>query len=150
MAITVALTLSYAAAAWGAALYTFLWIAQLSNPPPIADTVQSSGLISLIAGASTVAALIIVAFGMVAVVDRLSGPEKPLPSPIRGLYQIARFTTANSRQPCPASSSNCLTTPDPKHHTLINVAHRLGQAWRRQSTSTRGTPRCSSPAPRRR
>ena len=102
MAITVALTLSYAAAAWGAALYTYRWIAQLSNLPPIADTVHAAGLISLIAGASTVAALIIVAFGMVALVDRLIDPEKPLRSLIRGLYQIARFATATSRQPLPS------------------------------------------------
>ena len=72
-------------------------IAQLSNLPPIADTVHAAGLNSRIAGASTVAALIIVAFGMVALVDRLCDPEKPVPSLIRGVYQVAGFTTAASR-----------------------------------------------------
>ena len=102
MSISAALTLSYAAATWGTALYTFQWMAQLGNLPPITDTVHSAGLIALIAGASTITALLVLSFGMVGLVDRLSDPEKPVPSIIRGVYQIARFTTATNRQPLPS------------------------------------------------
>ena len=102
MAITGILILSYAAATWGAAFYTFQWTAQLSNLPPITNTVHSTGLIALIAGASTVTALIIVAFGMVAVVDRLGDPAKPIPPFIYGIYKIAKSTSATSQQPLPS------------------------------------------------
>ena len=74
-----AIGIEHAAATWGATFYTFQWTAQLSNLLPITNTVHSTGLIVLIAGASTVTALIIVAFGMVAVVDRLGDPAKPIP-----------------------------------------------------------------------
>ena len=60
MAITVALTFSCAASAGRRPLHLPM-DSQLSNLPPIADTVHAAGLNSLIAGASTVAALIIVA-----------------------------------------------------------------------------------------
>ena len=102
MAIRGILLLSYAAATWGAALYTFQWTAQLSNLPLITNTVHSTGLIALIAGASTVTALIIVAFGMVAVVDRLGDPAKPIPPIIHGIYKIAKSTSATSQQPVPS------------------------------------------------
>ena len=102
MAITVILVLLYAAAIWGAALYAFQWTAQLSDLPPITNTVHSAGLIALIAGASTVAALIIVAFGMVALVDRLSDPAKPVPPVIHVIYKFAKSASATSQQPLPS------------------------------------------------
>lgn len=101
MAITGILVLAYGVAIWGVALYIFQWTAQLSDLPPITDTVHSAGLIALIVGASTVTALIIVAFGMVALVDRLSDPAKPVPPIIHGLYKIAKSTSSTSRQPLP-------------------------------------------------
>ncbi len=102
MAITVILVLLYAAAIWGAALYAFQWTAQLSDLPPITNTVHSAGLIALIAGASTVAALIIVAFGMVALVDRLGDPAKPAPPVIHVIYKFAKSASATSQQPLPS------------------------------------------------
>ena len=101
MAITGILALAYVAAIWGVALYIFQWTAQLSDLPPVTDTVHSAGLIALIVGASTVTALIIVAFVMVALVDRLGDPAKPVPPIIHGLYKIAKSTSATSRQPLP-------------------------------------------------
>ena len=102
MAITGILVLSYVAAIWGAALYAFQWTAQLSDLPPITNTVHSTGLIALIVGASTVTALIIVAFSMVALVDRLGDPAKPIPPVIYVIYKFAKSTSATSRQPLPS------------------------------------------------
>ena len=102
MAISGILLLSYVAATWGAALYTFQWTAQFSNLPPITNSVHFTGLIALIAGASMVTALIIVAFGMVAVVDRLGDPAKTPPPVIHGIYKIAKYTSATSQQTLPS------------------------------------------------
>ena len=102
VAIAGSLMLSYAVAIWGAALYVFQWTAQLSNLPPMTNTVHSIGLIALIAGALTVATLIIVSFGMVALVDQLSDPAKPVPPVIRWIYNVAKFATAASQQPLPS------------------------------------------------
>ncbi len=102
MAIAGILLLSYAAATWGVALYTFQWTAQLSSLPPITNTVHSTGLIALIAGASTVTALIIAAFGLVALVDRLGDPAKPVPPVIYVIYKFAKSTSATSQQPLPS------------------------------------------------
>ena len=102
MAITVFLVLSYAAAVWGAALYTFQWTAQLSDLPPINNTVHSTGMIALIIGASMVSALIFFAFGMVALVDRLGDPARPVPPVIYGIYKIAKSTSATNQHPLPS------------------------------------------------
>ena len=101
MVVTGILVLSYVAAIWGAALYTFHWTAQFSNLPPMTNTVHSAGLIALIAGAATVSALIIIAFGMVALVDRLSDPAKPILPVIHRIYKFAKSTSATSHQPFP-------------------------------------------------
>ncbi len=102
MAITGILLLAYAAAIWGTALYTFQWTAQLSDLPPITNTVHSTGLIALIVGASMVTALIIGAFGMVALVDRLGDPAKPVPPVIHVIYKFAKSASATSQQPLPS------------------------------------------------
>ncbi len=102
MAITAILALSYAAAIWGAALYSFQWTAQFTDLPPITNTVHSTGLIALVAGTSTVTALIIVAFAIVALVDRIGDPARPFSPVIYRIYKIAKSASATSQQPLPS------------------------------------------------
>ncbi len=101
-AIAMVLFLSYPVAMWGTAIFAFQWTAQFSNLPPMNHAFYSGGLIALMVGASTIAAPIVFSFGMIALVDRLWDPAKPIPQVIRWIYTAAKFTGAANQRPRPS------------------------------------------------
>ena len=72
--VTAVMALSFAAATWGVGLYAFQWTAGWSNLPSATSAVYLTGLVALVLGASVVAVLVMLPFGMVALVDRF-GPR---------------------------------------------------------------------------